>query len=50
MSKLLEKTRETMPSIHSLPESWYKARGLLSKKKASAMLKHVKKLRAEWDL
>lgn len=49
MTKLLEKARSTMPKVPVLPESWYKARGILTKSKAKALEKHVKKLRSEWD-
>lgn len=48
MTKLLEKTRTTMPSVPPIPESWYKARGIL-KKKRKALEKHLKDIRNEWD-
>jgi hypothetical protein len=49
MTKVLEKTHDKLPKVPALPESWYKVRGLLSKSKAKALLRHVKKLRSEWD-
>lgn len=47
MTKLLEKPQQ-LPGLRPIPESWYKARGIL-KKKRKALEKHLRDIRHDWD-
>lgn len=37
-----------MPNVPSIPESWYKARGIFKGKK-KALEKHLRDIRRDWD-